>query len=396
VIASTNGWRRIALAVLIVGGVVVGSVMAQRLQDPVRELDAVGLLLAAGAGLALFWPARSPVASLAWVVGAVAAYLAAGYPYGPVQLCLLAALFRAGRTVPLRRSTGAVAIAVVAVGTAIWPRMDDGHPVTAVVVAAWTASWLLLPWSLGALLRLRAAAERSRRDQAVADAVTAERMRLAREVHDVAGHGFALIALQADVALLTLDDQPAQARTSLAAIRAASGSALTELRASLEVFGAPPEGAASPPRGPVGLAEQLAEVVDRAGRAGLAVELDVDPAVRGAGPGGQERDEAVVRVVQESLSNVIHHAGAAPAQVTVGVDGDLLRVTVTDRGQPAQGPAAPALGPRPGAPGSGLAGLAERLRLVGGDLVAGPREPAGYAVTATVPVASGGRAEEPR
>ncbi|WP_034509836.1 sensor histidine kinase [Blastococcus sp. URHD0036] len=387
--APVNGRRRTALALLAVGVVVFGSVMAQRLQDPSRRLDAAGLLLAAVAAVALPWLRRFPPLALAVVVAAAATYLAVGYPYGPVQICLLIAFFAVGRTTGLRRSAIGCGVAAVVVGVAVAPRTgDSGQLFPGAVAIAWTASWLLLPWSLGALLRLRADAERSRRDQAVADAVTAERMRLAREVHDVAGHGFALIALQADVALLTLDDQPAQARTSLAAIRAASGAALTELRASLEVFGAPPEGAGSPPRGPLDLPGQLAEVVDRAGRAGLPVELAVDPAVRAVGT-GRARDEAVVRVVQESLSNVIHHAGAAPARVTVDLEGDLLRVTVTDLGTP------PATGRRPGTPGSGLAGLAERLRLVGGDLVAGPRPAGGYAVTATVPAASGGSAESP-
>ena len=247
---------------------------------------------------------------------------------------------------------------------------------------AWAAGWLVLPWSLGALQRARTGAGRLRQERAVAEAVWAERMRLARDVHDVAGHGFSLVAMQAGVALLTLDEQPAQARASLEAIRSASTDALAELRSTLGTFGAPPAAVGSPrlgeaPRAPEALPARLSRLADGLRRAGMDVRLSVYL------PDGidDDVDDVVHRVVQESLTNVLRHTDGASATVGVRTEGRDLVVTVADTGPPAPGDIPPAAH----GPGRGIPGMRERVQAVGGTLLTWTHDGGGFTVEARLP-----------
>lgn len=376
--------RAALLAGLATVVVLVGSSRAQ--SDPPRSLDAEGLALAAVAGLSLAWAPRFPRGVLAVVVLAVCGYLGAGYPFGPVQLCLAAAVFFVGRRTSFRDSAWACALAVVAVAVVVHPRLSDGGGLRfdELGSVAWAAGWLVLPWSLGALTRARAGAGRLRQERVVADAVFAERMRLARDVHDVAGHGFALVAMQAGVALLTLEERPAQARASLEAIRSASTEALAELRNTLGTFGAPPVGLGSPRLGeaavPQALPARLARLVDGLRGAGMDVRLSLylPPGI------DDDVDDVVYRIVQESLTNVLRHAAGASATVSVRSDGGDLLVTVADRGAPARENADPVTAPGH-RPGLGIPGMRERVQAVGGTLLAGPEDGTGFTVEARLP-----------
>jgi signal transduction histidine kinase len=381
---------RSAVAAALAGVVVVvaGSLLAQRVQSGTRGLDAAGIALALVATLALAWAPQYPRAVLAVVVAAVAGYLAADYPYGPVQLCLLAAVFLVGRQCAIRASLPACVLATAAVTVALYPRLADDtalHSATG-VIAIWTASWLIIPWLVGALLRSGAATLALRRKQLLDEAVWSERMRLARDVHDVAGHGFAVIAMQAGVAMLTGEERPDQALESLQAIRTTSTRALAELRTTLGIFGADRRDGGSPQfGGPVGLRSRLEELVAGMRSAGVEVTLEFDARVEGAA------DEVIYRVVQESLTNVVRHAGAAPATVTLGREGDELTITVADRG-PGSAVASGGSGGSGGLSGSGqgLRGMRERLGALGGSLST-DASPAGFTVSARVPVSVSGR-----
>ena len=341
-----------------------GTFWAARGQDSPRSLDVVAFALIAVAVGVLAWRRSAPLVSLAVSVAATGAYLLAGYPYGPVLLSVGWAMFEVASRRPVRQSGIAAAIAAVAAVLTVLPRLAGELNLLVVGLALWAGLWLAVPWSLGALRYVRRqAADRARTDL-VARTVLEERIRLSREVHDVAGHGFAVVAMQAGVALTVLDEQPDQVRTSLEAIRDASTSALTELR---QVLGSSP--AVVEP----GL-ETLPALVERARTAGLTVELEtVDPAEVPAGAGG-----LAYRVVRESLTNVLRHAGpAAGAEVIVERTDGMLTVTITDDGRGADSA---------GENGSGLAALRARVETAGGHLIATGGAGGGFQVSAHIPL----------
>jgi signal transduction histidine kinase len=224
----------IGIAAAAVAPVVFGTVVAATLQDEMRPLDAAAVTLATLAAVALAWRRRAPVAALSVIVALVAGYLLLGYPYGPIQLCMVFAMFEVARLRGLRTSLLACAAAVAATAAAMLSRALMRADLPALLLTVW-ASWLVIPWSVGALVHVRSAANRRARRELAARAAFEERMRVAREVHDVAGHGLAAVAMQAGVALLVFDEQPDQAKKSLEAIQSTSVKALTDLRTMLDV-----------------------------------------------------------------------------------------------------------------------------------------------------------------
>jgi signal transduction histidine kinase len=374
------------LAAGVAAVVIAGSVLAAAVQQPPRPLDVWAVLLMVAAAGALAWRRAAPMVALGGAVGAVGAYLLGGYPYGPIQLCMVVAMFEVARRSRLRTSLLACGLAAVAAVAFVLSRLVREADLPAVLVLGWT-SWLVVPWSLGALVQVRStAAERARHDL-VARAALEERMRLAQEVHDVAGHGFAAIAMQAGVALLVLEERPDQARRSLEAIRATSTQALTELRATLDAF-PPPQAArpvvtssaagAAPIADEVGLGG-LHALVGHVQAGGLPVDLQFDRTDVTLPP---EADAAAYRVVQEALTNVLRHAGPTRALVRVTREDDEVVVEVADRGR----------GTAEASPdgGRGLPGMRARVESAGGSLTAGPRVGGGFQVVARLPRAGGG------
>ncbi|MEU6710533.1 histidine kinase [Nonomuraea sp. NPDC046802] len=194
------------------------------------------------------------------------------------------------------------------------------------------------------------------RSASQADVVALERARIAGEVHDAAGHGLAAIAMQAGIALVTLDDDPEQARASLRAIRETSTTALAQLRAALDGI--------DPPGG------DLPGLIEGVRAAGLPV--DVEPADLVV---PSHLQGAVYRVVRESLTNVLRHAGPTRALVRTGGERDTFVLEVADRG----------VGWTGADEGRGLAGMRARVTEAGGHFAAGPREGGGFQVVATFP-----------
>jgi signal transduction histidine kinase len=353
--------------------VILGSVLADGLQEPPRPLDVWAYLLMVAAAGALAWRRVAPMVALAGAVGAVGVYLLSGYAFGPIQLCMVLAMFEVARRHTLRTSLLACGLAAAAAVAFVLARLARDADLPAVLVSAWT-SWLVVPWSLGALVQVRsAAAERMRRDL-MARAALEERMRVAREVHDVAGHGFAVVAMQAGIGLLVLEERPDQARESLEAIRATSTKALTELRATLDAF---------QPPGAAGLSEEtglqgLGALIERLRASGLPVDLEM---MSTSATLPRNVATAAYRVVQESLTNIIRHAGPTRAVVRVTRDADEVVVEVADRGR---GPAE-----TPRTDGRGMAGMRARVEGVGGTFAAGPRDGGGFQVVARLPVPGG-------
>jgi signal transduction histidine kinase len=250
------------------------------------------------------------------------------------------------------------------------------------------AGFYLLP-GLTAAATLGGIAVASRRayiasiqDRAEADArrtIDEERLRIARELHDVVAHTMATINVQAGAAAHVLRDRPDAAAEALATIKSVSKDGLRELRTILNVLRQADEADPTQPTPGIG---QVHGLIDGAARAGLKTTLTVSGPVR---PLPAAVDLAAYRIVQESLTNAIRHAGPATAAVTLTyADGELL-VEVTDTGLDGAG-----LG---STGGHGLIGMRERASSVGGSLAAGPGPDGGYRVAARLPAA--GRAEKP-
>ncbi|WP_215909752.1 sensor histidine kinase [Streptacidiphilus fuscans] len=368
-------------AVLFAAAVVAGTVGAAPGQAGSRPLDVSGVLLLVAAALPAAGLRRTaPIWALGTTTLLVNAYLLAGYPYGPVLLCLVLAVFEVARQRPMSVSAPACAAAAVVSSATIFARVVGDHRATALLALAWTG-WSLLPWSLGALIHVGNASRARARHDLIARTALEERMRIAGEVHDIAGHGFALITMQAQVALLVFEEQPEQARRSLEAVRDTSSTSLADLRRMLDTFHPRPaprpapraadaSASGSDPAGVAGLNELIGQV--RAG--GLTVRVAVD----GGADLPEPLNSTVYRVVQEALTNVLRHAGPTQAQVTIDRHEGQVRVRVTDRGIGTPDTVGP--------PGRGLSGMRRRVEELHGRLEVGPRADGGFEVRAWLPL----------
>jgi signal transduction histidine kinase len=351
----------LALAVLAVG--VIGTYPAGFNQPGSRTADAAAFTLVAVAALALVVRRVWPLATLGVVSVAVSAYLIANYAYGPILFSLVVAAYTVASRLPTRRAAIASAIAIAA----ILPHVFVGSGSMAGLAIG--ASWVIVPYAIGMTVRLgREAAERTRAER-LRDVAHEERLRVAQEVHDVVGHGLAAINMQAEIALHVLPKRPEQAATALAAISRTSKAALDELRATLALVRS--EAAENRLPGP-GLA-QLDALVARLAGTGVPVQVEIE---------GEPRevpvavDLAAYRVVQESLTNVLRHAGAAVATVRVHYGEEDVTVQVTDTGRggtPADGD------------GHGIPGMRARVAALGGRFAAGPADGGGFQVYAAMP-----------
>jgi signal transduction histidine kinase len=318
---------------------------------------------------------------LAVVMASSVLYFGLGYPYGPAWLALIVAFWTAV-TGGARRAAWATAFVGLAAYFTLAALLDRGAPVASVPAIAAHLGWLLVVLAVSevalAARQRRQAAERTRAEEARRRAGE-ERMRIARELHDVLAHNISLINVQAGVALHLMDEQPGQSRSALQAIKQASNDALGELRSVLDVLR---QGDEAPPRAPASGLAHLDSLVAGAGATGLEVRTRVEGVPRPL-PAGT--DLAAYRIVQESLTNVVRHAGAHRATVTVTAAAEALVVEVADDGA---GAGAAPNGSGNGA-GQGIVGMRERVLALGGTLEAGPRPEGGFRVRASLPV--GGR-----
>jgi signal transduction histidine kinase len=249
------------------------------------------------------------------------------------------------------------------------------------------SAWIVVPFAVGTAVRLGRESTGRQRDERARRVAYEERLRVAQEVHDVVGHGLTAITMQADVALHVLAKRPEQAVAALTAISQTSRAALAELRATLNLLrseggddgsGAPTDGFDGGPggsrRAPAAGLRQIDALAERVSRAGVPVTL---PDGLPADPMPAAVELAAYRIVQESLTNVLRHAGPATATVSVRRLDGRLDIEVADTGRGAQ----------PGTPvGHGIAGMRERAVALGGSLLAGPAPGGGYAVRAVLPI----------
>ncbi len=220
--------------------------------------------------------------------------------------------------------------------------------------------------------RARAAELARTREQLARQAVVEERLRIARELHDIVAHAMSVITVQAGTARMVMDGSPEVARDALGAIEGTSRQALQEMRRLLSVLRDDSDGGAEALAPARGLAD-LDSLVEATQAAGVRVELcrQGDPVPLPAGA-----DLAAYRIVQEALTNVCKHARATAASIVVRYGPGEVAVEVSDNG----------VGGAPGGDGHGLVGMRERATLYGGEVEAAPRPEGGFRVRARIPV----------
>jgi signal transduction histidine kinase len=364
-------------SVVVAAVQVVGTTFAQQQQIHREPLDVPGYLLLLVGPALLTLRHRYPAAVVYGTAAVALGYVAAGYPYGPFFLSFAVAFVSAamrGR----RRDAWTAAVLLFGGHLLIAHWLYRWLPPAGDAGGGWLAEWGVAAWLLAfaAAVELararREGYERARRERAEAERHRAdeERLRIARELHDVVAHSLSVISVQAGVGLALLDARPEQARTALETIRSTSKEALGEVRQVLGALRSP--GAA--PRTPAPGLDRLPELAEHAAAAGLRVRVETDGEAVPLPPGA---DLAAFRIVQEALTNVIRHSGARAARVRLEYRPDALRLRVDDDG-PATG------GDRPG--GSGLIGMRERAAALGGTVQAGPRGDGGFRVRAEIPL----------
>ncbi|MFG3281019.1 sensor histidine kinase [Streptomyces sp. NPDC048111] len=358
--------------------VLAGSRFAGHAQTGRVPLDAVGAVLLVLACAVLLVRLRHPVVAVFGASAAALVYLAAGYPYGPVFFPVAVGCFTAVIAGHRRQAWGAVAMLWLGhLAVAHWlyrwlPPAHDAAPAWTQEVAV--AAWAVAVVAVAELVRVRReqwARERAGRAAAAKRRADEERLRIARELHDVLAHSISVINVQAGVGLALLDSDPEQARTALTTIKSASKEALGEVRQVLETLRAPGEA----PRSPAPGLDRLPELVEQAAGAGLTVRTTSTGRPVTLPPGA---DLAAFRIVQEALTNVVRHSAARTARVAVGYEPGALVLRIEDDG--------PASANEAGGSGNGLIGMRERAAALGGTVDAGPAGRAGFRVTARLPL----------
>ena len=344
-------------------------------------LNWFGYLLLVAGPVVLLLRTVYPYAVLLTVVAITVVYTSAGFGYGSIFVSLIVAFLTAAArgsrwlTYPLPM-LGWVAV--------VWlvPLIRGEDPPPA-VVSTGIAAWLLVLLAAAEGIRQRRAVLDARRQRKAAMAresrleqerqASEARLSIARELHDVLAHSLSMINVQSSVALELLDDQPERAGPALAAIKDASRQAISDVHSLVTALRAD----AGQPTAPTPGIADLDTLVGTARATGLTVTTAVQGESR---PLPTVIDVAAARIVQESLTNVVRHSTARNATVTVSYSAELLTLAVENDGRP--------LNAGPSSGGSGITGMRERARALGGDLSVRRHPGGGFGVRATLPIES--------
>jgi signal transduction histidine kinase len=340
-----------------------------------RRRDPVGAFLLALVGCALIITAGGQITRGAFL---------------PLALVLFMVAATRTRTVAVA-SLAACLVLLVVQGFILSMMGNGSGPATGVALI------LIIAWMIGISAQQRRAYTARMREQVATAAVTEERLRIARELHDVVAHSMTVVAVQAGFGEYVFDNEPAQARAALGNIQHVTREALSDMQRLLGVLrqdGTGQPGPAAPgqpgedqPAAPArrlqlapapGLAD-LERLVSTTAGAGVRVALtrtgdrrDIPAAI----------DQSAFRIVQEALTNVVKHSGAGTCQVIVGYEPESLTVEITDPGGAIRQPHAA----RADGTGHGILGMRERVSLCGGEFTAGPRPGQGFEVIAHFPL----------
>ncbi len=335
--------------------------------------------------LALWWRRTHPLTVFAIAVAAVAGWAGTGQVYGAALVVVLVALYALAVSDVARIRLAALAVGgtllIWLVGGVFGPWGWLGGP----QLDMWAE--MLAAGAFGAAVaarrQWRQSEQRNRLQAARAHEeetrrqVDSERLRIARELHDVVAHSMAVINVQASAAAVLVDDDPARARDAIQAIRRASKDGLRELRSILEVLR---QVDGDEPAVPLPGADAVRALVEATCAAGSPARLSLTADLAELSPAAAL---AAYRIVQESLTNVVRHSPGSATQVSLERRGDTLLVVVRDDGTGGVG------GGFADGAGSGLTGMRERASALGGSLSAARRDGGGFEVRAELPVTGG-------
>ncbi|ATL27658.1 putative two-component sensor kinase [Streptomyces formicae] len=369
-----------ALVMFASSGAVVGVV-----RDNGEPPGVAGWSLLVAAHVVIVWRRRAPLGVMLALIAILMSYHLLDVNHtAPMAVSMCALYTVASRRRPLYAVLVGASVLTVMLSLKFSEGMAEGAE--SLRISGWIVAFLLLGvyvrmhrQYVASVLERAVRAERTREEEA-RRRVAEERLRVARDLHDLLAHSITLVGVQTSVAahVLTADpdrlDRAAVAK-ALDDVAETCRSARGELRATLEVLRSGAEGADDEARGPLPGLDGLPDLAEAARTAGAEVDLSVTacdaPPVVGA---------AAYRIVQEALTNAVRHAGPdLTVRVAVRVADAALNVTVTDDGVGARAPSH--------APGFGLVGMRERARTVGGTLEAGPRPDGGFMVSAVLPLA---------
>ncbi|UXY32573.1 sensor histidine kinase [Streptomyces sp. HUAS TT20] len=366
---------------------VVASVLAAAGLGSGRHPDALGWTLLLSAHVPLVWRRRAPMAVLCVVIALIVTYHELDFNHSAPTAASMAALYTVAETRNLRRT---LPIGAGVIGLMLIMKID--HGMAGVAESMRITGWVIAMLVIGSYLRVHrenvaAALERAERAERTREEearrrVAEERLRIARDLHDLLAHSITLIGVQTSVAAHVLAADPTRLDREAVAkalddIAETCRTARGEIRTTLEVL-RDGDHASPDTRGPLPGLHGLPDLAATARAAGAKTELTVR-----AGDPPPAVGAAAYRIVQEALTNAVRHGGRDDLSVRVSVDESdgALRVRVTDDGT----------GAAAGAPGLGLVGMRERARSVGGTVEAGPRaDGKGFEVTAELPLEGAG------
>lgn len=377
---SVRGRQLAAAAVYLA---VVAFLVVEGRSEPLtsqgRSPDALSFVILAVASLALLLRHRAPLLVAGVAVAALVVWRdVLDYQGRAINIPFLVALYAVALTGTVRRTvlvgTGVslIAVARTVIAGSGW--------ISATTSIGWTISALLFGEGMRARAELaseansRARRAEAEREREVERRVTDERLRIARELHDVIAHTVSVMTVQTGVVADALDNPPEEVRNALATVRSASREANRELRALVGLLRSPDGSDLAPAPGLADVAELVRGTED----AGVVADLTER--------GRRRQLPALVeltayRVVQEALTNVVRHSHAHRARVGVDFGEVELVVEVVDEGPPASS--------SHNGTGYGLRGMAERVGVLGGALDYGPRQPHGFGVRARLPLEAG-------
>jgi signal transduction histidine kinase len=343
-----------------IGALLASAVLLRRM-----PLMALVVTLAGSVVPSLAPPEQIPASSFQVVVACVAG----------LEVCYMAA------TRTRRVSLTAVAVAgaglpILALEFPLPDQLPNGRSGTPVpVITVLVPLVMIIAWLIGHSIRQARGRTELVRAQAAAQTVMAERLRIARELHDIVAHSIGIIAIQAGSGRRVCDASPAEARDALATIEATSREALSGLRRMMTGLRHAEPGS-GPGQAPLGPAPGLADIERLAA---MTLEAGVQVEVEWLGsrePLPADIDLSAFRIIQEAVTNVVRHAGTDRCLVWIDQQDGYLSIEVTDSGR----------GGSPAGTGYGITGMRERAALLGGDFSAGPRPGGGFQVAARLPV----------
>ncbi|MFB8280636.1 sensor histidine kinase [Nocardia colli] len=361
-------------------------------------LDPFGVLLLLAGVLPLLAYRRAPLAVLAANVAVAAVYHLSDYPHEALIPATMVALFAVARYGNRRRTLLVFLVVITLTELGIFYSAESGE--NTAFLAIDSVGWVLVACVAGEAARLQHAylaaivdraerAERSR-DEEARRQVTEERLRIARDLHDLLAHTITVIQVQAGVAAHLLAERKAEPSTVIAALDTISD-ACVDARAELTATVGVLRSSVAEPRAPLPTLAQLGALAEPIEAAGVAVRIDRTGRVRALAPAVEL---VGYRIVQEALTNVAKHSGASAARVGLDYADDRLTIRVTDNGR-GTGSTTTGLDSNRGmgnaTTGFGIVGMTERAEAIGGTLIAAGTN-GGFAVTADLPVADRGEA----